>query len=538
MQLSKQQVKALLDKAPPNADKGKIIGELINRGYQLEGLDSKPQTPAETKAASSSNNQEPGIVQSIAQTIAKPILTTGATIGAGLEMGGAAGKMIAGKATGNEDLYKSGQQSAQDAYQKYNDGVDMGYLGKAKAIGGIGSDGNIQDVNKYAADTVSTGANLSTFAIPVAKGGLAAKTLAGAAAGYVGDVASNLQDENVKGLGNLKPGLGTVVGAALPIVGEAGKAIKNKVVPMVSNGASKVSSSAKNLIKPKNTTEEAIQQIIQGDKKDLSKAAKALNVINLNNVKTYSDLTKELDGSIPKISSLVDSELSKDPKFYTLKELSLVSPTKSGKSVAVDYVSRGLNALKELYTKTGDDVAAQEIDDTISALKNGGATKVQINNIARKFGEEFKSKAFSKTGDPLTSVNAQAYENIRKGLKDVARSGMSDTAKKLDEHLSSVYNTKKLVSDVESKVYDLAQKIEKRGLLAKVGHYSAKAVDVLSGGSIRGFIGGFLPRGAGYKTMNALDLEGALKSNLKIIDKALKSQSDDEIIKLIKQIGG
>ena len=48
-------------------------------------------------------------------------------------------------------------------------------------------------------------------------------------------------------------------------------------------------------------------------------------------------------------------------------------------------------------------------------------------------------------------------------------------------------------------------------------------------------MGGLLPRGVGYKTLNALDLEKHLKKNLEVIQKAIKSKSDDEINQLLKQ---
>ena len=80
----------------------------------------------------------------------------------------------------------------------------------------------------------------------------------------------------------------------------------------------------------------------------------------------------------------------------------------------------------------------------------------------------------------------------------------------------------------------MAEKIQERGLLERVGYKAAKVADILTGGSLRGIMGGILPRGVGYKVMNALDLEGVLQRNLNIIQNALKV-GDKELIQLLKK---
>lgn len=160
---------------------------------------------------------------------------------------------------------------------------------------------------------------------------------------------------------------------------------------------------------------------------------------------------------------------------------------------------------------------------------------MEINDISRIYNSEFGTKAFSKMGDALTSVNAQLYENIRKGLKVKAREGLGGgEAAATDKIISSLYNTKKLVAKNVEAVNKLKQKIADRGLLEKAGHAISKYSDILTGGSIRGLIGGLLPRGAGYKVMNALDLEERLTKNLDVIEKALNTASDTEMVKILE----
>jgi len=96
--------------------------------------------------------------------------------------------------------------------------------------------------------------------------------------------------------------------------------------------------------------------------------------------------------------------------------------------------------------------------------------------------------------------------------------------------------TQELIEKNVEAVNKLQQKINERGLVEKLGYNFAKYADILTGGTVRGFIGGILPRGAGYKTMNALDLEDALRGNLDIVEKALKSKTDKELINNLNQL--
>jgi len=280
---------------------------------------------------------------------------------------------------------------------------------------------------------------------------------------------------------------------------------------------------------PTKTLEETIGQVVQGKVDDIEKAKKAFTSVDTTDVKSYSELGKKFEEKIPELSKVVDTELSKDVTEYTVKQLATKVPTKSGKAVVVNYVSNALKDLKELYKTIGDVAKQANIE---SMIKKGKFTRKEVNDISRTYNSEFGQKAFSKTtGEPLTSVNAERYDITRSGLKNVARQGIGGAAAKAaDETMSSIYNTQRLIKRNIEAVNKLKQRINERGLLEKVGHYVSKYADILTGGSIRGLVGGLLPRGAGYKVLNALDLEEHLAKNLKAIENALKSKTDDEII--------
>jgi len=319
------------------------------------------------------------------------------------------------------------------------------------------------------------------------------------------------------------PVLGTMGEAAgilaMPAGLRAAKLGGKATLKVAQTGAQK----AAHLIRPKPTAEQALGQVLQGKTKDLAKGKKALAAIDTTGVKTYADLSKKIDDAIPDYARKVDAELMKDPITYSLDDLSTVQKTKGGKDVTSNFVKDSIEHLEELYTKIGDPVKAGNMTELLEKVKVGGLTKKEVNDLARVYGSEFGDKAFSRvTGDALTSVNAQAYENVRQGLKEVARRGLSDSAKELDSTISSLYNTRKLISKNVEAANRLRQKIDERGLGEKIGRGVLVALDVATAGVVKGAVLKLLPRGLGYKVKNFIDLEESLARNLKIINDELK----------------
>jgi len=297
------------------------------------------------------------------------------------------------------------------------------------------------------------------------------------------------------------------------------------------------SKAAKVVGSPEKSVVGAVGEVLQGKPDDIAKGIKAFKEIDTTGVKTYAELGTKIDESIMSLSRKVDDELAKDLTKTPLDQLDTTLKTKSGVIVKTNYVDTALKQMKELYEKTGDVKAAADIDELIATATKDGLTKQDVNNIARVYNTEFGSKAFGKTGDPLTSVNAQLYETVRKGLKGKAREGIGGAeAKAADEAISSLYNTKALVTKNIEAVNKLQQKIAERGLTEKAGYYLTKYADILTGGTIRGMVGGLLPRGAGYKTLNALDLEERLQKNLEIIKRASEASDEAEINKILSEL--
>jgi cytochrome c553 len=327
----------------------------------------------------------------------------------------------------------------------------------------------------------------------------------------------------------IKEGLETAVGATK-------NAVKEGVESTVNKGFEVTSKAVKKLKAPEKTKSQAVGQVTQALPKDAKAVERAMTQIDTTGVETYSDFAKKIKDTVPTLAKKVDDELEKDSKSYLLKELAVKTTSEGGKSVKTNYVEKAIKDLAELYTKIGDNTNAQNARETMVKAMTTGLRKKEVNDLARTYGQEFGEKAFGKTGDALTSVNAQAFENTRSGLKDTARQGLGKEAQAIDKQLSDVYTLQRYNDKMVDAVSKLSNRINERGLGEKIGHYVTKYGDVLTGGTLRGLVGGLLPRGVGNKVLNALDLEEALKANLAIINKAIDAKTDDALITAVKGI--
>jgi hypothetical protein len=284
----------------------------------------------------------------------------------------------------------------------------------------------------------------------------------------------------------------------------------------------------KQAVKPSLTADEALGHILQGKTKDMAKGKAAIKALDVKGVKTYADLKKRIDDAIPEYAREVDAELMKDPTPRTLGQLATTQMTQGGKAVTTNHVETAINNLKELYEKTAQPVKAAEIDDLMAKATTEGLTKKEVNDLARVYGSEFT--AFNPTtGAPPTTVTKQLYENVRSGLKDVARSGLSDEAKNLDAIMSSLYNTRRLIEKNVEAYNRINQKTTPRGLPERIGGAAMNALDYATLGSLKGAVSKLIPRNAGYKLQNYLDLEKNLEKNLKIITKEIKRQEKGQL---------
>ena len=363
----------------------------------------------------------------------------------------------------------------------------------------------------------------------------------GAGIGYGYDVARGLQGERGEKREGEKafiPGLGTLIGGGIPIA-----------IPAFQKGGGAVSKilRKKGAEEVKREVSDTVGKIIQGKVKDRTRGLKVLEEIDTEGVKTF----EELGSRIREKSSATLEELNKflDKQVGSYKVSDLVTETvvKSkigGKSVKVkqNFVTDSIKQLKELYKKIKSPREFAEITMLERKLKTQGLTVREVNDLAKMYGREFGRRAFSKGASPkpLTSVNAQAFENTRKGIKATARGKITGKlSKTLDEKVSNMINVERLISKLEEGVNQLYQKIDKRGWGEKFGRFTFNAIDILTGRTASGFLrAGFIPRGGGLKTMNYIDIENKLSKNLKNLDKLLRTKDENAFIKGVKEMFG
>lgn len=271
--------------------------------------------------------------------------------------------------------------------------------------------------------------------------------------------------------------------------------------------------------KPAKNKLEAVGKIVQGKIKDRGKALRVLSELDTSGVKTYQDLTKRVQTEVAATLGAVDRILSKDKTRRLLSELETTSTTKAGTAVSTNFVERALDDLESLYSTIGDDVSRAEIQELRGIAKNQGLTNFEINTLAREYGRELGQKGFSKvTGEPLTSVNAQKFENTRSMLKELAWDNMNDKSRLLDKKASAMIRVKDLVATVDEKVSKLKQRTIERGFGEKTVRAVFDFADAVTLGGVRGLVSKIKPSNVGEKTMNYLDIEKALPQLLKMIE--------------------
>lgn len=279
---------------------------------------------------------------------------------------------------------------------------------------------------------------------------------------------------------------------------DAGTAVAEPIVKPAFEAIATPVNNLLDRISPPATAEEAAGQIAQGKIEDAPAVQKAIGIIPdaaLSKVNTYSDLSNAINDQIKPLVQEVDTALDTDPTKRPISEYT-TTVGEGANATKINYVQEAINNLKELYTTTSDVDGLSYIKDLQTKteglagtdgkiIKNAsGLSYKDVNDLSRKYNVEFGSKAFSKTtGDALTSVNAQKFENIRKGLKETARQGLQgDVAKAADAKLSTLYDAKKTIDKMKQKVNTARQKAVKPTAVQKIAGGVVKAADIVTGG--------------------------------------------------------
>jgi hypothetical protein len=282
-----------------------------------------------------------------------------------------------------------------------------------------------------------------------------------------------------------------------------------------------------------------VGKIVQGDTKSIASAKQALSQIDTRGVQTYDDLNGAIQDRLDTLRTAQDSILEKNPERVPLSEFTK-TVSKGSVAASSNPVEQALGHLQELYAKTGDTENYVRIKSLADDAAENGLSAKAVNDLSREYGSEFGSKAFNpRTGDPLTSVNARLYENVRSSLKDASRSLLPDaTSETIDDQMSSLLDTKQNVEKMAEKVNALSQKVGTRGFVERAARLVGKGLDMATFHGLRGFMQSFFPSNVGLKAMNSLQIQDALSTNLsrfsKLIDE-VPLMSDQEAASAINQ---
>lgn len=420
--------------------------------------------------------------------------------------------------------------------ERFNDPTQGGITsGQVDLLSAPQQAGEFAEKALPAAGSILGGAAGAVAGIPGGPVGIAAGTVAGAAGGRaLGEVGSQQLGTILRGEENIGESIGSALAGDSEGLREQGTEIGRQATIGAAEGVFDVATLrllrvAKGLRAAKagrealeQTAKETTGKIVQSTSEDIAKAQRALRNVDTQGVKTYDDLSNAINNKISPLANEVDDIYRSVDGVHTLDDLG--TTIRSGKRTATqNYVEEALDGLTEMYQKTGDTQSMLQIQSLKDKALTEGLTPLEINDIAKIYGSEFGEKAFSKrTGEALTSVNAQRYENVRKGVKDTARSFLpNDAAKTLDHEVSDLIRTRELSQKMGEKVQNLMNKVDKRGIGEQIGRTLGKIIDLSTFGGFRGFMTAFVPSNAGLKSMNSLAIQKNLAKNLQLLDDVL-----------------
>jgi len=327
----------------------------------------------------------------------------------------------------------------------------------------------------------------------------------------------------VAGAKATKKGVGAVADLATPAKGVL-KASPEKKLAKAAAATEKLTAQA----------DELAGAIAQGDIASQKVARKVLSEIDPTDVKSYGDVLDQTKARKEAMGKARDMVLDSDTTPRKLDDLKIVKKTEAGEEVSANFVSDSIDQLEELYASDPDNLVI--VKNLRNKAETQGLTRKELNDLAMKHGSEFKNKAFTKTGDPKTSVSAVKFENTRSGIKDQVR-GLGNRAELegIDKDFSDILQTEKLLKKVQESASALQQKVKNKSLASKIGGATGELINTITGGAPQAFMSKFLPSNMGDKTLNTLQIQKQLKKNLKKLQQAEEAIKSGEAGKLIKK---
>lgn len=492
--LTKQKTIELINNRPQGTTPESILSGLVARGYRIEGMPQDVSsmtrsdlTPAEkmqrdTTTAAKFIGSEPlarGIGQTIANATGTQDVVNKSQEGL-VQSVGQIQKLIKDKKARGEDvarLEKTLGVLHQELGQATSDVMQSGTSGLSN--------------QQVVGSAIQTAAN---FIPSVSKGAsLASKVGAGAATGYTYDVGGNLQDnKSIKQ--SLTPGIGTAIGAILPIIGKVtGLSDSAKTAKNASNKLEEV-----NLrLSPKDRT------MVQNNGKDIVNYLSEKKITG-NPSERYDKITQIYDDFEKKIGETI-----KTSGFNVSKN---------------DLISKISDLPKQFVDEPLLSQEVQNLSDKYIAILQKNQGDVISGEVINKFKRELDRAAFSKAGDVI--VNDSKF-----ALADLLRDELNNGIPKL-----------KVANNEYSKII-LARKLMAKAIGRNQLGFTGKIISSVSGGLLGSVAGG--PVGAAIgasvgpetaKVVAGTKARSILGSGLQTLSKKLEKLPTDSAGKISKKV--
>jgi hypothetical protein len=337
-------------------------------------------------------------------------------------------------------------------------------------------------------------------------------------------------------------------GIELPAASPMDKAIAKKVAGGIADAAGAVAGvgpaiaeKARSMagIKPE-TLESVTGKIAQAEPGEIPTAQRGLAAVDTTGAETYGDLKQILDQKVRKNTAAVDATLETSPVKLTVGDTETTTPVQGRPALVSNHVADALDQLADFYHKTNNQPDLARILNAQAKFEKGGLSLREINDIAREHGTELNS--FNASGELASGLSKQAAENTRVGVKEIVRRAMpDDQTRQLDSETSDVIKTRDMIDDMATKVQKVQNKLESAGLLDKVGTWTGKAIDIVTGGLLKHVLHQVIGLGGDPQSLNAADIEKNLSDNLATFDRLGKMSPQlaaQQLNTILNQSGG
>lgn len=442
--LTKLQVKQILDQAPPNLDKGKIVESLVSQGNELEGFNDVPK--------------QEGLISKVAKgavkAVANPFLRLGATADA---------------------------------------------LSTSKYLGGAGTDntakktpvGDIKPITT-AKDAVGVGAELGATGLGFGglgtTGRFGAKLLGSALVGGLAGAGQKLQQAESTAKGVIKSAAaGAAIGGALPVAGEALGLAKRFLGAAAKGTAASISGAGSDAIQAVIDNPKAAQAGLRED------ATGTLKNISSTIRGKVSNLAKEAQDEYSASIANLPKRLGRNPEVLTAGQKTTIKVGGQTYKLSMQGVKANLTSqLRKFGVEVnpkkaefdfleapfvgGEEQTLKKVFDVVQKWKD--TTPEGLNKLAIKVGQYRKSGVQSpELNSVIDATKKGVRDYIGKRVPAVAElnskySQVQDFIDAIDQELATngkfkggtteQINTAKKISTIFNKNKDLARELVAR----------------------------------------------------------------------------